>query len=255
MPKFDKSQLSYNKSLAQRSAVPAVISRQDSSSKKRSYVTRSDKDRLLRVGKRKRLGPFNSVQDPTKLGQGSALLNPSHAVKESGKYDVWSMNGSETKQDVGDEEKQFLLPLVEKPAVKAPNVPTLRSQIELPAVVFPHQGTSYNPSAEAHQELLNIAYEKAENEEKLAVKLKEVKEKMEAARRTQFADEQPGVPLGMAVDKNESVESENDSEGESPLPKKAPTRKTKQQRRKAEKLKAEVRMKFLFDTIDRRFLV
>lgn len=244
MPKFDKSQLSYNKALAQRSALPAVSSRSDSSSKKRSLVSSADKDRLLRIGKKKRLGPFNSVEDPTKLGQGSALLDPSHAVKESGKYDVWDADDSETKVEISEEKKQFLLPLVEKPSVKPPTIPSLRSQIEVPAVCAPHQGTSYNPSAEAHEELLNLAYERAEDEARTIAKLKQVKDKMEAARRTQFADEKPGVPTGMVVDSIENDETRNedddDEKAEAPLPKKIPARKTKQQRRKAEKLKAEV---------------
>ena len=67
---------------------------------------------------------------------------------------------------------------------------------------------------------------------------------MEAARRTQFAGEKPGVPTGMVVDSIENDETRNEDDGdekaEAPLPKKIPARKTKQQRRKAEKLKAEV---------------
>lgn len=37
--------------------------------------------------------------DPTEFGSGSAILDPSHAVKESGKYDVWS-GGGEVEEDV-----------------------------------------------------------------------------------------------------------------------------------------------------------
>jgi nucleolar protein 53 len=52
-------------------------------------VSHADKTRLLRIGKRPRRGPFNAVMDPTEIGAGSAPLEVTEAVKESGKYDVW----------------------------------------------------------------------------------------------------------------------------------------------------------------------
>ena len=74
--------------LAQRSAVPAVHSRHVHERKK-GTVTRAEKERLLRIGKRKRAGPFNSVVDPSTIGNGSTLLELTEAVKQSGTYDVW----------------------------------------------------------------------------------------------------------------------------------------------------------------------
>jgi nucleolar protein 53 len=74
--------------LAQRSAVPAVYSRAVHERKKDS-VTKAETERLLRIGKRKRTGPSNSAIDPTETGKGSALLETSEAVKQSGTYDVW----------------------------------------------------------------------------------------------------------------------------------------------------------------------
>lgn len=41
------------------------------------------------MGKRNVRGPFNAVMDPTEFGAGSALLEVTEAVKESGKYNVW----------------------------------------------------------------------------------------------------------------------------------------------------------------------
>ena len=96
LPKFSSSQLSSAKILAQRSAVPAVVSRATSSNPKhKRKLTHEDKDRLLRIGKRMRKGPFNGVMDPTEMGAGSALLEVSEAVKASGTYDVWAQKPKE----------------------------------------------------------------------------------------------------------------------------------------------------------------
>lgn len=78
-----------SKILAQRSAVPAVLSRTTPNPLKRKVLTHSEKDRLLRVGKRPRKGPFNAIMDPTEVGAGSALLEVSEAAKNSGTYNVW----------------------------------------------------------------------------------------------------------------------------------------------------------------------
>lgn len=51
-------------------------------------VSREDKARLLRIAKRPRRGPFNSVMDPAE-DEGSAMVGVSEAVKSSGEYDVW----------------------------------------------------------------------------------------------------------------------------------------------------------------------
>ena len=49
-----------------------------------------DKERLLRIARKDRRGPLNSIVDPLQPGQGSALLEVTEAVKKSGQYDVWS---------------------------------------------------------------------------------------------------------------------------------------------------------------------
>jgi nucleolar protein 53 len=82
--------------LAQRSAVPAVFSRSGRSQGKE--LTRAEKERLLRIGKRKRSGPFNALVDTKELGQGSALLEVSEAVKQSGNYDIWM----DAEEDIAD---------------------------------------------------------------------------------------------------------------------------------------------------------
>jgi nucleolar protein 53 len=110
--------------LAQRSAVPAVFSRPTRGSKPRSKIdlTREEKERLLRIGKRKRTDLFNAQIDTTQPGQGSALLEPSAAVKESGTYDVWmevdEPEPRSTELGVDDESTNFIKDLVEKKPVK-----------------------------------------------------------------------------------------------------------------------------------------
>ncbi|OBZ76085.1 Uncharacterized protein C22F8.09 [Grifola frondosa] len=201
LPKFSTSLLTSSKILAQRSAVPAVFSRPTSGALKRKAVTHEEKGRLLRMGKRVRKGPFNAVLDHTEVGAGSAMLEVSEAAKQAGGYDVWF---GETQ---------------DKTKVKHPNTPHPRTLIELPAVPSPHEGTSYNPPLTAHQELLRTAHEIEERRLKGVEELEEVKAKFEKARVVRAAD----VMAAMGG-----------------VPENART-KTKQQRRKAEKLRAEKR--------------
>ena len=198
-----------------------------------------EKTRLLRMAKRKRRGPLNSIEDSTELGKGSAMLDPSHAVKESGKYDVWGAKDED--EDASEEKKDFLLPLVKKPAVKPPPVPDPRSTVvDVPAVIAPHQGTSYNPPVDAHQELLRIAHEKAEMQEKLQERYASVKERLDAARKVHTEQTEPGVPTGMTLDDLSEVQEEGAESVEGPAAKKTTTRKTTKQRRKAKQLEEEV---------------
>ncbi|TFY51115.1 hypothetical protein EVG20_g11161 [Dentipellis fragilis] len=225
LPKFSTSRLTSHKILAQRSAIPAVVSRPTSSGKKRSaaHVSSTDKDRLLRIGKKARRGPLNSIVDHDQFGEGSAVMEVSEAVKLSGKYDVWS----------GEVE-------VEGVKVKAPNVPHPRNAIAIPAIATPHAGASYNPDVAAHTELLRTAHELEEQRLKESMKGQDVKERVLAARRTE-ADIASGGVDGMLIDKPGEGVEEEDEAGEEVVKPKMPVRKTKQQRRKAEKLRAEKR--------------
>ena len=97
LPKFSERVLTSTKILSQRSAVPAVFSRANSSSassatksEKRKAVTHEDKSRLLRMGKKLRRGPFNAYVDPDQVGEGSAMLELTEAAKKAGTYDVWA---------------------------------------------------------------------------------------------------------------------------------------------------------------------
>jgi nucleolar protein 53 len=132
LPKYDRSQLISSKILAQRSAIPAVFSR--ASQKPHTLVSREEKGRLLRMGKRKVKGPFNTFVDTSQLGAGSAMLEPTEAVKQSGTYNVWDDTSEAARDRVKGKGKyhdpdEFLLPLVSRPTIKVRHYVHLRPDI------------------------------------------------------------------------------------------------------------------------------
>lgn len=114
--------------------------------------------------------------------------------------------------------------------------------IEIPAIDEPHQGTSYNPPLEAHTELIEKANEAAKRQANEAEKLADVKNKINMAITGSGADVHEGVASGMTVDDRVMDEEEDEevNEDDLPLAKKAPARKTKQQKTRAARLRAEV---------------
>lgn len=92
----------------------------------------------------------------------------------------------------------------------------------------PHQGSSYNPPAEAHQELLlkaaEIEKKKLEDLEKMA----DVKKKMESARIIQEYDiaVAPGMTV-QSLDDEDEVGTEDGEEEAGPSGRKTTERKTK----------------------------
>ncbi|KAF9461790.1 ribosome biogenesis protein Nop53/GLTSCR2 [Collybia nuda] len=234
LPKFSKSELTSTKILAQRSAVPAVFSRPTpTSNKRKSLVSYEEKARLLRIGKRPRKGPFNSIVDPSEFESGSGTLGLSEAVKKSGSYDPWAHEPIE-------EELKDGLENVQKKKIKAPMLSHPKDVIAVPAISEPHQGTSYNPPVDAHQALLLEAHEKEERRVREAEKLAKVKEKIESAR-TEAVEENPAVAPGMTVDDAAHDEEDVGGDGEGVVGKKPPPRKTQSQRKKAARLLAEKR--------------
>ncbi|KAJ7881152.1 ribosome biogenesis protein Nop53/GLTSCR2 [Mycena leptocephala] len=232
LPKYKASELTSTKILAQRSAVPAVVSR-TTAQKRKSPLSSEDKNRLLRISKRPRKGPFNSVVDPTEFGAGSATFELSEAVKNSGAYDAWAP--PEEVQEIPDG-----LETVQPKKVKVPVHGHPRDKIEVPAILEPHQGTSYNPPADAHQELLLKAYDIEEKRVEKAAKLAETKTKIEKAT-VDATDGTLGVPPGMKLDDVVPVEEDEDPATTEATPKKMPQRKTKAQRNKAAKILAQKR--------------
>ena len=124
--------------------------------------------------------------------------------------------------------------------------------IALPAVPAPHPGTSYNPPEAAHTALLRAAHEAELRRVQEAEALEATKVRILKARQVDGGNGDGGAQ-GMVIDKPGAVADQTQdgteqhdfdaarSEGVHAAPKPAPLRKTKQQRRKAEKLRAEVR--------------
>jgi nucleolar protein 53 len=118
--------------------------------------------------------------------------------------------------------------------------------IDVPAIVEPHQGTSYNPPVDAHQELLLKAAAVEEKRLKGLEKLAAVKAKMDSALREPDGLDNSGA-AGMIV--TAQIDSENAREEEveeadgqdSSLPKIIANRKSKAQKNKAARVQAEVR--------------
>lgn len=66
-------------------------------------MTREEKERLLRIAKRPRKGPFNSVLDPAEYEAGSGVVELSRAAKESGRYDPWAAGAENGEEEEGEE--------------------------------------------------------------------------------------------------------------------------------------------------------
>lgn len=238
MPRFSSSQLTSAKILAQRSAVPAVLPRA-TAQKRKSGVSYEDKSRLLRAGKRLRRGPLNSYVDPTELGQGSASTEVSNAAKKSGGYDAWTdeVSDSDAEERFADNPEQ-----VKKRKVRAPVHHHPKDDMKVPAIHEPHQGTSYNPPVNAHQELLLKAHQTEERRLQEDAKLAEVKNKMHSSTTITVDGLPSGMLLETPVEMLESDDEVDEEEDGGSAPAKRPQRKTKQQRNKAEKRRAEKRL-------------
>ncbi|KAJ8507147.1 hypothetical protein ONZ45_g10458 [Pleurotus djamor] len=240
LPKYSKSLLTSTKILSQRSAVPAVFSRPSSSTtkKRKPVLSQEEKLRLLRMGKRARKGPFNSIMDPTEIGNGSAMLELSEAVKNSGNDDLWAAENEEDASQ--DEEIAMGLETVRKRKIKPPTVPHPKDIVEIPAIADPHQGTSYNPLASAYQDLLLTAHQAEEKRVEELAKMAVIKERMAKARI--YEEEGPVVGvIGMKLDVPGEEAEPEPTVNEISIAKPAPERKTKAQRNKAAKLQAERR--------------
>ena len=124
-----------------------------------------------------------------------------------------------------------------------------RDLINIPAIVEPHQGTSYNPPVDAHQELLLKAVAVEEKRLKGVEKLAAVKAKMDSAlRETDGLDNlgAAGMTITTEID-GENAQEEEGEEGDgqgSYLPRKFANPKTKAQKNKAARVLAEVRLFF-----------
>ncbi|KIY72215.1 P60-like protein [Cylindrobasidium torrendii FP15055 ss-10] len=227
--------------IAERSAVPAVVSRTTATTKRKSTLSHEERDKLLRIAKKPRKGPLNTYMDPSEFGAGSAIMGLTEAVRRSGGYDPWAASAEpETPID----ELPMGLEHVQKKTIKPPTHPKVRDQVESAAVLDPHVGTSYNPPVNAHQDLLLKAHAREEKRVQDAAKLALVKNRMDQARANQV-DSNSGV-FGMKLDTpkdgDEEEGNEGNAEGTETHTRPQPARKTKQQRKKAAKQLAERRL-------------
>lgn len=115
--------------------------------------------------------------------------------------------------------------------------------IDVPAVSVPHPGASYNPPVQAHEELLMEAYKVEQRKQEEADRLSEARKMIEEARTFAVADVTEGVPAGMVIDE---IQDDGEPTPNTPavVPKRPPVKKTKQQRARIAKQKAEVRLGF-----------
>ena len=211
--------------------------------------------------------------DPLQPGEGSALLEVSEAVKQSGQYNMWSAQAKAVLDDTvkvkvcasrllhcPQAKHAHVLHLSSVPTllIQAPDVPNPRATITLPAVPVPHTGTSYNPPEAAHTALLRAAHEAELRRVQEAEALEATKARFISARHSDGDGGSVGAQ-GMLIDKPgegkeedsapteqsqgglEQHDSADESVNAATKKNSALQRKTKQQRRKAEKLRAEVR--------------
>jgi len=190
------------------------VSRILTSKKRKPILGHEEKERLLRIAKRSRNGPLNRAMDGL-----------SEAVRESGSYDPWAPG---PPREILKHGLPYQAPVRANP----------RDSIKVPAVMEPHQGTSYNPPADAHHELLLKAASVEQKRLTKAEKLAEVKTRMESCRVT----DSPNIclPPGMTVQEiGDQDEMEDVPVGFISEIRPPPRRKTKAQRNKEARLLAE----------------
>lgn len=115
----EKKPLKFMQVLQQRSAVPSVFARANSSTHKhigKGKLTLAEKSKLLQKAKRLRKGALNSYLDPKESG--SAVIEP----RKSCGYNVWEAPESDdealSKIVRSEEAIEYVAPIVKKPKVK-----------------------------------------------------------------------------------------------------------------------------------------
>ncbi|KAI9045055.1 ribosome biogenesis protein NOP53 [Aspergillus affinis] len=212
--------------IAQRSAIPAVDTRKRLSSK----VT----DGVIEPKTKKQKSDWVTRKDWLRLKQVAKDNNPTNKVETGANYDPWADNEDQSPFD--DPQFDFL----EKPKPKVAPVTLKHAPISLaangkpiPAVRAPKAGTSYNPTFEEWDHLLQEQGQQQVDIEKK--RLEEEQKELERQRLVEEAQDDDGV----ARSDDESAWEGFESEYEKPdwLKKKRPERKTKTERNKAKRRK------------------
>jgi nucleolar protein 53 len=113
LPRFSRTTLRSHQIISRRSAVPAVHARP-----RRSLVSSREKERLLKIARKDRRGPLNSIVDSLQPGEGSALLEVSEAVKQCGQYDMWSAKAKTRLDDDVNVKVWHIVPFTFHPSPK-----------------------------------------------------------------------------------------------------------------------------------------
>lgn len=249
-PKAPKKPLRSAQILAERTLHPAVYSRPAVNARPahKRILTHAEKDRLRRIAGRDVQGPFNStVEQAGKWGEGSAVFA---LPKGSEEYDAWRQERIEQGEwDAGREwvKKDVKLP---KSIVKG-----MALRPALPAVTLPASGQSYNPTAEAHAELIALAVAEEERRVQLEAEGRDIKDRMMSARFDPREGERfvNGMPVDVPAegsDEEDAAEAEL-SEGESlswkDERKVAASKSKKEHAKKSKARQAEVRLTSLHD--------
>ncbi|EIW73019.1 hypothetical protein M231_04335 [Tremella mesenterica] len=213
--------------LSERSAVPSLTSRPSSHS--HTGISKTEKARLRRL--RDRLGPNSSG------------LSAPGTAPTSNLADVWDAVPSVPSVPGGFGEEA-----IAPPNIKPPRTIEKHRQIYLEAVEgerrveVPDAGISYNPKAESHQRLLDLAVQ-----EELDKLKREEEEKRLIEARGGVVESRP-VPMigddyvdGMYVGSGEKNYETEEDEEDKPV-KKLSGRKTKAQRNKAARVKEMARL-------------
>lgn len=226
--------------IAQRSAIPAVDTRKRLSSK----VT----DGVIEPKTKKQKKDWVSRKDWLRLKQVAKENNPTNKVEPGAHYDPWADNEDPTPLD--DPQFDFL----EKPKPKVAPVTLKHAPISLaangkpiPAVRAPNAGTSYNPTFEEWDQLLQ-----EQGQKQVEVEQKRLEEEQKELERQRLIDEAKDDD-GEVKSDDESAWEGFESEYEKPdwLKKKRPERKTKTERNKAKRRK-EAERKAKWDAKQKR---
>ncbi|KAG1159224.1 hypothetical protein G6F37_005095 [Rhizopus arrhizus] len=208
--------------LQQRSAVPAVKTKNPFKKPEMTdkVVSRHESDHIQKMLKRK--GNDNTVTQQKKKKK----------VDEPKKtYDLWGEDNKEEEKPVND-----YLPRKQKP--KAPQTLSQKpaALVHMPAIETPHAGASYNPEAEAHQQLIAEAVKAEERKAEIIAKLQE---------QLSYREELKLLASEEAQTMEEDDEDLEDKEGDDQETKKrkAAARKTRRERNKEARLANEAMLR------------
>jgi len=217
--------------LDERSAIPSLTTKSTTAPKTPKPISKSEKTRLRRIARKDMADP--DAETPTS-NLAAASITP--------QTDAWEKEKVIVKKGTFGEET-MVIRKVKAPKTVAEQRALRRGRLGL-QMELPDDGTSYNPRAESHAALMELAIaeemellRREQDTEERIKELAEVVNSRKAVGRTgEFAD-------GMLVDSLDDYDQDQESGSELdpadiPLPKKQTVRKTQAQRNKQLKKRA-----------------